>query len=243
MQTIRVDGIPANTNAAVTMVAADYRMKRIGIGVESAPVNIRTFISEVNPARQAGNALFRWFFVPDYQSVVMTADKTGLELTGEGVKLVAEDEIVNATTGERTVKKGKVDAASRTFVNSFTQEYPKLAKKSLVFAQLRTFIDMLVASAHIQQQDFYGKAGWSMEFLGDEGKFAVQTVSAPTAVEPVIGIGRRGGLTMFPIGGGVEIEAGVALKAENVKIEDKEQISSVQSKITIDLQPGQWWWD
>ncbi|MDR0703729.1 MAG: DUF1598 domain-containing protein [Planctomycetaceae bacterium] len=242
MQTIRIDGIPASTHAAVVMVAADYRMKQIGIGVEPVPrgVRIDTFIANAEPSGQ--NALFRWFFVPDYQSVLLTEDRNGMELIGSGVKLVAEDEIVTAT-GERIVQKGKVDKASKIFSKSFTSEYAKLAQKSLVFAQLRNFIDMLVCAAHIQQEDFYGKSGWSMEFLGNEEKYAVQTFSAPSRVEPVVGSVVRKGLFMAPIGGGVEIEPQVALHSNNAKIEEKGQITNVRNGIKLELQPGQWWWD
>lgn len=240
MQTIRVDGIPANTHAAGVMVAADYRMKRIGIGVEQAPVNIETFIDNVRPG--GNNALYRWYFVPDYQSVLMTSDKTGMELVGAGVKLVAEDEVV-AATGERTVQKGRVDKASRVFSQSFTAQYPRLAQKSLVFAQLRNFIDMLVCAAHIQKAGLYEKSGWSMSFLGNEDKYAVQTAIAPTAVEPVVGSAFRGNQFMAPIGGGVEIEPELALDDRNVKVEDKEQVSKVRSGVKIELQDGQWWWD
>jgi hypothetical protein len=242
MQTVRVDGIPASTHAAVVMVAADYRMKQIGIGVEPVPrgVRIDTFIANAEPSGQ--NALFRWFFVPDYQSVLLTEDRNGMELIGSGVKLVAEDEVVTAA-GERIVQKGKVDKASKIFSKSFTEEYPKLAQKSLVFAQLRNFVDMLVCAAHIQQEDFYGKSGWSMEFLGNEEKYAVQTFSVPLHVEPVVGSTVRKGLFMAPIGGGVEIEPQVALHPDNTKIEEKGQITNVRNGIKLELQPGQWWWD
>lgn len=242
LQTIRVDGIPANTHAALVMVSADYRMKLIGIGVEKAPVPITTFISIVDPNRVSRNALFRWFFVPDYQSVVQMEDKTGIEMIGNGVKLVAEDEIVSAT-GERTVKSGRGDKASREFARSFTEMYPKLAQKSLVYGQLRNFIDMLVAAAFLDKQEIYQQAGWNMEFLGDESKFAVETYNTPTQVEPVVGSAMRKGLFMAPIGGGVEIEAEVALKPENVKTETKNEVSSVKNGVKLDLQPGQWWWD
>ncbi|MDR2439591.1 MAG: DUF1598 domain-containing protein [Planctomycetaceae bacterium] len=242
LQTIRVDGIPASTHAAGVMVAADYRMKQIGIGVESVPrgVRIDTFIANAQPANK--NALFRWFFVPDYQSVLLTEDRTGMELIGSGVKLVAEDEVVTAT-GERIVQKGKIDKASKIFSESFTAEYAKLAQKSLVFAQLRNFVDMLVCAAHIQKEDFYGKAGWSIEFLGNEEKYAVQTFNAPSRVEPVVGSVVRKGVFMAPIGGGVEIEPQTALRSGNAKIEEKEQITKVRNNVKLELQPGQWWWD
>jgi hypothetical protein len=224
------------------MVAADYRMKQIGIGVEPIPrgVRISRFIDYAEPA--GGNALFRWFFVPDYQSVVLTEDRLGMEMIGAGVKLVAEDEIVTAA-GERVVQKGKVDKASKVFSKSFTAEYANLAQRSLVFAQLRNFVDMLVCAAHIQKEDFYGKAGWTMEFFGNEKKYAVQTFSAPTHVEPVVGQVVRKGRFMAPIGGGVEIEPQIALSQENAKIEDKGQITNIRNNVKLELRPNQWWWD
>ncbi|MDR0869589.1 MAG: DUF1598 domain-containing protein [Planctomycetaceae bacterium] len=240
MQTVRVDGISANTHAAGVMVAADYRMKCIGIGVEQAPVNIETFIANAKPG--GSNALYRWYFVPDYQSVITTSDKTGIELVGNGIKLVAEDEVV-AATGERIVQKGKVDKASRAFSQSFTSQYPKLAEKSLVFAQLRNFVDMLVCAAHIQKEDLYEKGGWSMEFLGSEEKYPVQTAAAPTAVEPVVGSAFRGNVFMAPIGGGVEIEPKLALDAKNIKNEENGRVSNVRNNVKIELKENQWWWD
>jgi len=242
LQTIRVDGIPANTHAAMVMVAADYRMKLIGIGVEDAPVPIRTFISLADPAQVRNNALFRWFFVPDYQSVILTEDKTGMEMVGSGVKLVAEDEIVSAT-GQRSVKQGRGNKASQGFARSFTEMYPQLAQKSLVYGQLRNFVDMLIAAAYLDKYDIYKQAGWKMEILGNESKFAVQTYNTPTQVEPVVGSGMKKGLFMAPIGGGVEIEADVALKPENAKTETKNAITNVKNGVKLDLKPGQWWWD
>ena len=241
-QTIRVDGIPANTHAAMVMVAADYRMKLIGIGVEESPVPIRTFISLADPAQSRNNALFRWYFVPDYQSVILTEDKTGMEMVGSGVKLVAEDEIVSAT-GQRSVKQGRGNKASQGFARSFTEMYPQLAQKSLVYGQLRNFVDMLIAAAYLGKYDIREQAEWKMEFLGDESKFAVQTYNTPTHVAPVVGSAVKRGMFMAPIGGGVEIEADVALQPENVKTETKNAITNVKSGVKLDLKPGQWWWD
>jgi hypothetical protein len=102
---------------------------------------------------------------------------------------------------------------------------------------------MLVSAAHIQKEDFYSKAGWSMEFLGNEEKYAVQTYSVPSQVEPVVGHVQRKGRFMAPIGGGVEIEPQIALDKSNAKIEDKGQITDVRNKVKLELQVGQWWWD
>ncbi len=244
MQTVRVDGIPATTHAAAMMVAADYRMKRLGIGVDRVPsgVKLTTFISQADPRRASNNALYRWFFVPDYQSVMMTEDRTGLQLIGDGVKLVAEDEVV-AADGQRIAQQGEVNSASRDFASSFTEAYPELVEKALVFGQLRNFVDMLVVAAHLKQEDFYGKANWSMDFLGDETKYTIENLSAPTQVEAIVGQAWRGRQFLAPIGGGVEIMAEMALTKENAKIEDEGQVTAAKDSVTINLPEGQWWWD
>ncbi|MDR2346913.1 MAG: DUF1598 domain-containing protein [Planctomycetaceae bacterium] len=244
LQTIRVDGISASTHAARVMVAADYRMKLLGIGLEKIPVgaNITTFIARSDLSDKQSNKLHRWYFMPDYESVVMTEDKTGIELIGGGVKLVTEEEVVDVMTGQRKIVNNNIDRASLEFTRSFTAQYQKIAQKILVYAQLRNLIDMFVCAAHIQKQDFYTKADWTMEFLGDESKFAVQTYQLPKFVMPAVNYKIRNGRIGFPIGG-IEIEPSVALSEENVKIESKNQVSNVRNKIKIKLQDGQWWWD
>jgi hypothetical protein len=241
MQQISVDDIPATTHAAQMLVAADYRMKRIGLGADNKPVRqLATFIEKTVP--NDANALFRWFFVPDYECVVLTEDRTGMQLVGDGVKLVAENELVSST-GERTVVQGKLDPGSAAFTQSFTQQYPKIAEKALVFAQLRNWIDMLICAAHIQQEDFYGKSGWTMEFFGSEEKYPLETFVAPKEVEPVVGEARYRGMLLAPIGGGVAIDAEQALTEEHVRLDKDGKIAGKQKQIALNLPEGVWWWD
>jgi hypothetical protein len=241
LQTIRVDGIPATTHAAQIMVAADYRMKRIGLGADDKPVRqLITFIEKTVP--NAPDAAFRWFFVPDYESVILTEDRTGLQLVGDGVKLVGENEIVYST-GERSVVQGKLDPGSAAFTRSFTQQYPRIAERALVFAQLRNWIDMLICAAHIQREDFYGKSGWSMEFFGNKEKCPLEVYAAPQAVEPLVGTARRGNLLLTPVGGGVVIDAALALDEENAKSDTDGKVAEQKVKIGLNLPGNVWWWD
>jgi len=246
MQTIQVHGIPATTNAAHMMVAADYRMKRIGLGLDNKPPvrGLVTFIDHTVP--NAPDAAFRWFFVPDYESVILTEDRLGMELVGTGVKLVAENEIVSST-GERMVVSGELDPGSAAFTRSFTQLYPQIAERVPVFAQLRNWIDMLVCAAHIQREDFYGKSGWSMEFFACEEKYQLEVFTAPQEVEPLVGQvqvrEQRSMLTLAPVGGGIVIDAEQALDADNAKSDKDKSIATRQSKIALNLPEGAWWWD
>ena len=242
MQVIQVDGIPATTHAAQMMVAADYRMKRIGLGMDTIRVQgLRMFINHT--VQNDTNALFRWYFVPDYESVIMTEDRTGIQLVGDGVKLVGENELVSETTGERTVRSGILDPGTREFTRTFTQQYPQIAKQALVFAQLRNWVDMLICAAHIQREDFYGKSGWSMEFFGNEEKYPLETFVAPKEVEPVVGIRVIGTRTLTPVGGGIVIDAEQALDKEHAKSDTDKKIANTQAKIGLNLPENVWWWD
>ena len=101
LQTVSVNGVSPKTHFAVVMVEADYRMKLIGIGLEKPPVKLVSWVDRANAAQISRNAMARWFFTPDYQCVRTSTDGTAMELVGDGVKVVGEDEMV-ASNGQRT---------------------------------------------------------------------------------------------------------------------------------------------
>ena len=127
---------------------------------------------------------------------------------------------------------------------SFTKKYPELAERSPVYAELRNLIDMAVAAAYIQQQDYCAKAGWKMDFFGNEQAFPVETYNIPKTVESAVNAiwqgqhaddphrrrradpGRRGARIRQPVD----------------RREGQGQPSSA-SRVKPDLAKGQWWWD
>ena len=173
-------------------------------------------------------------------------DELGMELVGQGVKLIGADELVTAD-GTR-VGAGSSDRASKKFVHGFTKMYPELAAKVPVYAQLRNCIDLVVAAAFIREQDYYGRAGWSMNVFGDEAAYSVQTGHAPKKVESAVAAywrgSRRAATLMTPIGGGVNIQARLAFSPENLLSDERGQVAAERQGISIEsLTPGQWWWD
>jgi hypothetical protein len=241
MQNVTVNGVSAKTHFAQVLVEADYRMKLIGIGLEQPPIRMVSFVDRVNPSQVSRNALFRWFFIPDYNCVRVSEDGLAMELVGDGVKLVGEDEMV-AEGGRRAVS-GRSNMASQAFVTSFTQKYPTLAERSPVYAELRNLIDLAVAAAYVQQQDYYGKAGWKMEFFGSEDAMPTQVFNSPKQVESTVATVWRGSRLMTPIAGGVRIEPLMAVKPENVLADEGGNLPKLHGSAKIQLAPGQWWWD
>lgn len=241
LQNIAITGVSPKTNFARVLVEADYRMKCIGIGLEPAPVRLTSFVQQVNPAQVSRNALFRWFFVPDYQCVRMTEDGLAMELVGDGVKLIGEDEMVSASGGRAVA--GKQNRASQAWTTGFTKRYAEIADRSAVFAELRNVIDLSVVAAFMQQQDLYGKAGWSMPIFGSEKDLPVETLNAPKHVESAVAAIWKGNRLTTPIGGGVHIQPGSALSKANLLPDDKGTVSKIREELKLKVPEGQWWWD
>jgi hypothetical protein len=241
-QTITINGVPAQTHYAQVLVEADYRMKLIGIGLEIPPVRIPSYVARANPSSVARNALQRWYFVPDYDAVRISEDGFAMQLVGQGVKLVCENEVVHSD-GRRS-QTGHTDRASQAFVRAFTQRYAELAQAVPVFAQLRNLIDMAIVAAFLQQQDWYGQAGWTASLLSDEQRFPVATYPAPLRVDSAVNVVWKGNVLMTPIGGGVSIQASRALDSTHLRHEEKGSVSAARESLDLhSLDNDQWWWD
>jgi hypothetical protein len=239
--TVSINGIAPDTRFAQVLVEADYRMKLIGIGLEQPPIKMVSYVDRASPSQVSRSALERWFFVPDYECVRVSEDKLAAELVGDGVKLVGEGEAITHD-GQRQAGRAS-NKASQAFTYEFTKRYADLAEKSPVFAELRNLIDMTVAAAFIQQQDYYGKASWAMDLFGRESAFKVQTYHTPKRAPAAINAIWRGQTLMTPIGGGVTIDATQAVSTENVLADEKGTVSQTYTATKPNPTPGQWWWD
>jgi hypothetical protein len=217
-------------------------MKLIGIGLENPPAKITSYVSKAKPGSVASNALQRWYFQPNYECVRVTEDNLAMELVGEGVKLSGQSEVVGAD-GNRGAG-GPKNPASEAFTTSFTEQYPALAAKVAVYAQLRNLIDLSIAAAFIQEQDYYGKAGWQASTLMDEEKVPVEIYEAPTQVESAVNAIWRGNKLMTPIGGGVSIRPTMALQQEKLLKDEEGTLKATRDQVRVDgLAENQWWWD
>jgi len=242
LQNVTLKGVPFTTNFARVLVEADYRMKLIGIGLERLPFPFASFTDRSSPAQGSANAMQRWFFIPNYEGVSVSDDGLAMRLNDRGVKLVGESEMVDST-GKRSAA-GRVNRASQAFCADFTKLYDRIAMMLPVYAELRNLIDVSIAAAYIQQQDFYGQAGWDLATFGDESQFAVQNRVAPQQVETAVNAVWKGGSLLTPIGGGINLQPRQALTSERLLVEADGQSDAVkQLAAPTGIDPLRWWWD
>ena len=240
-QNVTFKGISPKTHYAQVLVEADYRMKLIGIGLERPPVDITTYVEKANPGSVSRNALARWYFVPNYESIRMSDDGLAAQIVGDGVKLVGANELVQQD-GTR-VDAAAGDRASRIFTHSFTKLYPTLAARVPVYAQLRNVIDLTIAAATIQHNDMYGQTNWQMELFQDEERFPIEVFETPKTVATAVNAIWRGNRLMTPVGGGVRIEPLKALDDENLLDDESGTVSQARATSIAELPKDAWWWD
>jgi hypothetical protein len=242
LHNVTVSGISPRTHYAQVLVEADYRMKLIGIGIEPPPVRMATYVSRANPTEVSRNALQRWYFTPHYDCVRVTEDAMAMELVGQGVKLIGAHELVAADGARVAAAQGS--QASELYCKAFTELYPQIAARSPVYAQLRNLIDVSIAAAFIQKQDYYGQAGWKAELLLDESQYAIETYETPKTVETACTAIWKGNRLMTPVGGGVRIEPTSALATNQLLKDEQGTVKAAHGEIKLEgLAKGQWWWD
>jgi hypothetical protein len=184
----------------------------------------------------------RWYFTPNYQCVKASEDRLAMQLVGDGVMLVGEDEVVMQNGGRKV--SGSINGASDAYTKAFTKIYPQLAERSPVYAQLRNCIDMAVAAAYIQQNDFYGLTDWNLNTFGDEAVYPVETLNPPKQVASAVNSIWKGRTLMTPIGGGVQMRPDQALSSENLIPDGDGTVEKVHEELDLSkLDADKWWWD
>lgn len=241
-QVVTIDGVSPQTHLAQVMVEADYRMKLIGIGLEIPQAKIPSYVSLATGSSISANAMQRWYFTPNYECLRVTEDKLGMEMVGEGVKLIGADELV-AANGQRVASNVK-NKASEQYCAQFTANYEQLAKRSPVYAQLKNVIDVVIAAAFIKSEDYYGKTNWNAAVFRDEKQYSIENLQSPKMVDTACNAVQKGSRWTFPIGGGVQIEPHTALQSQYQLKDEGDKVKALHGKTAVSgLADGQWWWD
>jgi hypothetical protein len=237
-QRITVSGVPDTSHFARVLVAADYRMKRISMGLEPAPVRGLPSYTEMVKAGGPGmsNMLPRWWLEPDYQPLLRDDGGLAWELRGAAVRCMTENDYLDANRVARP--SGRSDPVTQRWADLMTGRYQDLAQADPVFAQLQNCMDLAVVSALIVKERLPGKAGQQFPILtgAAEGLPTIK-LDAPKQVATSASLARKGKKTMVAAGG-VQINPWtLADKAE--KNADLPQVRGKQSG----KRHTNWWWD
>ncbi len=233
-QTITIKGVPDSSHFARTMVAADFRMKRLAMKFEAAPVDgLPSYIDLIGRNRGVGNANVqpRWWLAPNYEP--LRRDEAGLawEIRGQGVKcMTAEDHF--SESGERT-KTTKGNAQAQKWADMFTAKFDDLAAHDSSFGKLRNVMDLAVVATLIVRDGMAEQARLEIPHLSEKASIEVFNAPKRVATQTTF-VGK-----IVTASGGVDI-APVAILEREEKVAAISAAADQESRVASQQS---WWWD
>jgi hypothetical protein len=202
-QKITVTGVPETSHLARILVAADFRMKRLAMDFEPAPVQgLPSFLDMVSSRRSGVNNLLpRWWLAPKYEP--LRRDEAGLawELRGQGVQCMTEQQHLEAGKVRQT---GEVDPTAKKWADTFTEKFDELAREDSAFGELRNVMDLAVVAALLTKERLLERSGLEIPRLLQD--VPTEEYFAPRTVPSQASFVRAGRNWLISVSGGVQID-------------------------------------
>jgi hypothetical protein len=203
-QRVSVGGVPADSRLARVLVAADYRLKRIGMGLEPSGVTgLPSYVSMLTTA-PAGGMLPRFWLEASYDPIARDPDELAWRIGGRRMTCLTENDIVGRDGTVRGA--GGTDRRAATWCQAFTSHYDELAEKQPVFTELVNCVDLAVVAALIHGRQLDKRAGLDLAPLLDPVRVKVPAYDAPATVPTVASGLERGGRWVVSASGGVQFQ-------------------------------------
>ncbi len=192
MQDIEVFGLPDQSTSARILVEADYRMKLLGMGIETTRAKVPSYLDRA--AESLGENplpldVARWWFTLDYDGISTNKSRTVFEFNGTGVKVLSETELLDAQ-GNR-IHTGNAVGPTKQFAEDFTKNFEELALEYPIYNQLRNVFDFAIVCSVIKREGFDKQVGWQMSYFGVAHKpgdlvFPIESVGVAKEVVSVM---------------------------------------------------------
>ncbi len=237
-QMVRVTGVPATSHFAHVLVAADYRMKRLAMGLDRSPIprlpNYISFLKK-NP-NSVARTQPRWWLAPDFDPIVRSEDGLAFAIGRSGVRIMTEDEYL---AEDGTLKQtGRKSRAAAAFAEAVTERYDELSQQIPVFAELRNLMELATVAAIIDRYQLLEKSGASLPLLtGLDKRLPASRWHSPKSVPPECSIVRVRRGVLVTASGGVEIDVWELAKADTVS----EELQRTRGNYLMGGPVSSWW--
>ena len=203
-QQVTVGGVPADTHFAQVLVAADYRMKRIGMGLESSGVaELPSYLSMVQ-ATTGSTMLPRFWLEAQYSPIARDPDELGWKLTGGKMVCLTETDLLVREGMQRG--SGRTDKNAARWCERMTAYYDDLASNKPVFRELMNCVDLAVVAALIDSRQLADRAGLDLSLLKDTSSVQLSSYEVPKQVPTVAHGMKRGSRWILSASGGVQFQ-------------------------------------
>ncbi|MEN1680001.1 MAG: DUF1598 domain-containing protein [Planctomycetota bacterium] len=235
-QVITIAGVPETSHFARTLVAADFRMKRLAMNFEASPVsNLPSYLDMIpDRSTRAQSMLPRWWMAPSYEPLRVDSRGLAWELRGQGVKCLTEESVADAA-GNLT-RSSKPNPFAEKWAEAMTASFEELAGHDSAFGHLRNVMDLAVVAALIAKEDALKQAKLELPQLA--GETQIEAYPAPRAVDTQVSFVRKRGRYILSASGGVQMYPWEIAD----RSEQSDTLAPVRSA-AVAKSTGNWWWE
>jgi hypothetical protein len=238
-QTVTLSGVPPESHFAQVLVAADWQMKRIGMGLVPSPVDgLASYLKLLDevPDRTPRNPLPRWWIAYGERPVECDAEGLSWRIARPGIQVRTAAGRLEADG--RIVTEAESDRIAKQWADSMTAKYDELAIVEPVFGQLRGCMDLALVTAILASGDLLKHAGLDLPMLLDEARLQPAQYRVPKSVASQARALRRGDNWVVSVSGGVELDVPRVVNSAEVKTQVREARMQAAPNHS-----DSWWWN
>ncbi|MFM9059716.1 MAG: DUF1598 domain-containing protein [Planctomycetaceae bacterium] len=237
-QRITVGGVPGDSRFARVLVAADYRLKRIGMGLEASGVRQLPSYLAMVPAGGKAATLPRFWLEADYEPIAHDPDELAWRIGGRRMKCLTEADVLADGAVQRG--RGAADPVATKWCAALTEHYDAVAAKHPVFTELVGCVDLAVVAALIQGRHLAEHAGLDLGPLLDAEKVPLPKHEVPSSVPTVASGLKKGNVWLLSASGGVMVQPW-AFAANVAEAADVAQVRKTALAARPADATGPWW--
>jgi hypothetical protein len=234
--------VDARSRVAAILLAADYHMKLIGMGLVPGVPGVRSYLAAIRVADGGAPpplSVLRWWFAMPTTPVAADAASGTYALPDRCLQVLSENELL-AARGQR-VPTGVSEEPNRAFAASFTEHLPELCAAYAVYGELTRLFELAAVTALIEREGLAERVGWDASTLLSDARLRLPRVAVPQTVESVINhrvIGRRHLVAGVSGGAWVEGQRRLELRAARPAVSRAAAPPALRPAAT-----DSWWWD
>ncbi len=238
-QVITLTGVPKDSRFSQILVAADYKMKRMSMGLEAAPINNFPSVLEMAAKKNVRSMQSspRFWMECDYEPVAQTDDGLVWQLRGKGVKCLTQESRFDADGKQKNLDKQNIFAVQ--WAEKMTDRFEELSAAEPAFRELRNIMDMSVVAAIISRNQLLQKAILEIPAInGTTDVIATNAYPVPKSVGTECSFVRMANSWLVSASGGVQLDSWKVAQTTEIVPE----LASVATTASVRA-ADRWWWN
>lgn len=238
-QTVTLTGVSPASHFAQVLVAADWKMKRLALGLTPSPVDRLTSYLDLlreNPRQKSRTALPRWWIAYGDEAVETGADGLGWRISRPGIRV--RTAAGRLETNGRIVAHDEIDPLAQQWADDMTAQFDQLAIAEPVFDQLRDCMGLALVAAVLTSGDLLTQVNLELPLLLDDAYLQLAPRQVPKTVASEASAVKVGRTWVVSVAGGVDLDVPRVVNAAEVQVDVGEVRKHASPQYT-----DSWWWD